>query len=112
MATATIRSCGEVIDYTPVSAVAAGDVVVLSSVLIGVAEVAIAANSKGALRVRGCAKFPKTAGAGALNQGVKVYWDATNSVMTTTNSFVAAGNVAADAANSATTVEVVFYPGA
>ena len=75
---------GKSIDYTPVAAVAAGAVVVLGSVGVGVADRPIAAGEKGALVVEGVCDFPKASG--AINAYAKVYWDATNSVATTTSS--------------------------
>jgi predicted RecA/RadA family phage recombinase len=78
---------GETIDYTPSSAVAVGAVVAVGSVGVGVAVRPIAANELGALAVEGVFEFPKATGAGtALTFGAKVYWDATNSVVTTTSS--------------------------
>lgn len=65
---------GMAIDYTPGSAVAAGDVIVLGSV-VAVAERDIAANALGALAVAGVFKVPKITG--VLAVGVPVYWDPT-----------------------------------
>ena len=62
------------IDYTPGSAVAAGDVVVING-LVGIAPTAIAANVKGALSVEGIKKVPKTTAAWTV--GLAVHWDAT-----------------------------------
>lgn len=79
---------GAAIDYTPGSAVAAGDVVVQGE-LVGVAKLDIAANKLGALAVAGVFDFPKNSGGGtAIAMGVNVYWDSVNKVATTT----AAGN--------------------
>lgn len=75
---------GKSIDYTPGSAVAAGAVVVMGTVGIGVASRPIAANELGSLTVDGVVELPK--GAGAISAFAKVYWDATNSVATTTSS--------------------------
>src|SRR5690242_18204867 len=66
---------GDMIDYTPVGAVTAGDVVVLGSGLVGVAPLDIAASALGALRVRGLEKVPKKTG--AVTVGAPVYWNAT-----------------------------------
>lgn len=73
---------GEAIDHTPTSALAAGAVVVLGTVGVGVAQTAIAANTLGSLIVDGVIEHAKASGAVTLGQ--KVYWDATNSVLTTT----------------------------
>jgi len=76
---------GEAIDYTPGSAVAAGDVVVQGD-LVGIATSPIAANELGALAVQGVFAMPKAVTAGsALSIGTTVYWDATNSIVTDDN---------------------------
>ena len=75
MATATFIHDGKAIDYTPGSAVAAGDVVVQGE-LVGVAKVPIAANALGALAVTGVFDLPKATGEGtAIAAGANVYWD-------------------------------------
>ena len=66
---------GNAIDYTPSSAVAAGDVVVQGD-LIGVARTPIVADTPGSLAVSGVFDFPKATGAGtAIAAGANVYWD-------------------------------------
>lgn len=72
---------GTVVDYTPVSDVNAGTVVVQSE-LVGIAPVDIPAGTKGVLAVQGTFVFPKAVPL-AIDVGAKVYWDATNSVVTT-----------------------------
>jgi predicted RecA/RadA family phage recombinase len=85
MATAIFVQNGEAIDYTPSTAVAAGDVVVQGD-LIGVAKTPIAANALGALAVWGVFDFPKaTAGGSALAAGTTVYWDAVAKQATATS---------------------------
>ena len=75
MATVKFIHDGNAIDYTPSSAVSAGDVVVQAE-LVGVAKLDIAADALGALAVRGVFDFPKTAGVGeAIAVGSKAYWD-------------------------------------
>lgn len=76
---------GESIDHRPSAAVAAGDVVVLNS-LVGVARLDIEADTLGSLAVTGVFETPKAAG--AIAAGAAVYWDAANHKATT----VAAGN--------------------
>ena len=67
---------GTSIDYTPSSAVTAGDVIVQND-LVGVAKRDIAANVLGALAIAGVFDFPKsTAGGSAIAAGVTVYWNA------------------------------------
>ncbi len=66
---------GTSIDYTPSSAVTAGDVIVQND-LVGVAKRDIAANVLGALAIAGVFDFPKsTAGGSAIAAGVTVYWN-------------------------------------
>ncbi|HUX15197.1 MAG TPA: DUF2190 family protein [Phycisphaerae bacterium] len=77
MATALVLyvAPGEVIDYTPDSAVSAGDVVVAED-LVGVAKHDIAADAQGELALEGIFDFPKsTASSSAIDFGKKVYWD-------------------------------------
>lgn len=74
---------GAAIDYTPVSAASAGDVVVIGD-LVGVVKIDIAAGAEGALSVMGVFDMAKTSGGGtAIAAGLPVYWDATNHVVTT-----------------------------
>jgi predicted RecA/RadA family phage recombinase len=93
---------GEAIDYTPGSAVAAGAIVVIGSVGIGVAQTAIAANVRGSLIVDGVIEHAKASG--AVTFGAKVYYDATNNVLTTTatSNTLAGWAVAAAASGDAT----------
>jgi predicted RecA/RadA family phage recombinase len=62
------------IDYTPSSAVTAGDVVALNG-MIGIASSAIAANAKGALQIEGIYQLPKTTAAWV--RGLPVHWNPT-----------------------------------
>jgi len=79
MATAQFIHDGKSIDYTPGSAVSAGDVVVQGD-LIGIAKLDIAASALGALAVDGVFDLPKASGAStAIAAGAKVYWDAGDS---------------------------------
>jgi predicted RecA/RadA family phage recombinase len=85
MPEATFVQTGDLIDYTPSSDVAAGQVVVQSD-LVGVANKAITANTLGALAVSGVFDFAKATGAGtAISAGALVYWDDTSNVATTTS---------------------------
>lgn len=109
---ATRYAAGDYIDYTPSSAVKAGDVVVLGD-LVTVADNDIAANAKGAVAVSGVYIFPKDTGsAEALAVGTKVYWDANNEVITATAStHKQAGYVVEAAAASDATVKVLLARG-
>ncbi len=64
---------GDAIDYTPASAVVAGQVVVRNS-LIAIAKLAIAANQLGALAVKGVFDVAKVTG--VIAEGTDIYWDA------------------------------------
>jgi predicted RecA/RadA family phage recombinase len=79
-------SSGEMVEYTPGTAVSAGDVIVQGG-LVGVALQAIPANTVGSLAVAGVFDFVKATGSGtAITAGASVYWDASNQVATTTSS--------------------------
>jgi predicted RecA/RadA family phage recombinase len=70
---------GKSIDYIPLAAVTAGDVVVAGD-LVGVAKIDIAAGQLGALAVEGVFEVPKEAAATdkEIAFGTKVYWNATD----------------------------------
>jgi predicted RecA/RadA family phage recombinase len=74
-------SVGNLIDHTPGSAVAAGQVVVIGS-LVGVAPRPIAANTLGTVAVEGVYSVPKlpTGTEGAVTAGQRVYWYAVSGV--------------------------------
>lgn len=107
MATVNFVHDGDAIDYTPTSAVNAGDVVVQGD-LVGVAKKNIAANALGALHVKGVFDFPKATTSGsAITAGTKLYWDASSEVATSTaggNKYIGKAVQAADADD--TTVRV------
>jgi len=107
MSDVTFVSVGDYIDYTPGSAVDAGDVVVQVD-LVGIATHPISANALGALAVSGVFRMPKDTGSGtALPVGTIVYWDATNEEVTATAStHKQLGKVAKAAGVSDTTVDV------
>jgi predicted RecA/RadA family phage recombinase len=110
---ATFVQAGESIDYTPVSAVVAGQVVVQGS-MIGVAKTPIAAGVLGALAVRGLFDVVKANEQQAL--GAALYWDAdgnpyngtagTGCATTTAsgNTFIGFAQVAAGATDEAVRV--------
>lgn len=99
----------DLIDYTPSSAVAAGDVVVLAD-LVTVAPRAIAANALGTVAVEGVWSMPKASG--AISQGAIVYWDATaGNVTTTATNNKRAGKAAKAAASGDASVQVLINCG-
>lgn len=74
MSQATYYADGDAIDYTPSGAKSAGDVVVISTRLVGVVVTDLIASQKGALQIEGIFKVAKVTG--AISQGAPVYWDA------------------------------------
>lgn len=108
--TVTFKHGDEVLyaDYTPGSNVSAGDVVVQGDMTC-VATQDITANELGALAINGGVwKCPKSTGSGtALSAGTKVYWDATNEVVTSTaGANKVFGYAETAAGTSASTVDV------
>ncbi len=103
--------CGESVslDYTPGSAVAAGDVLVLGNNVF-LAKRAIEANQLGSIDIGGIWDLPKEASV-AHNQGDLVYWDATNHVVTkTAGSNKKLGIAAANAASADTRGKYLSIP--
>lgn len=107
MATAQFIHNGDSIDYTPGSAVAAGDVVVQGD-LIAIAKLDIAAGQRGALATVGVFDVPKNTGSSAaITAGTKLYWDSAEEVATSTsggNKYL--GKAVQDAGDEDTTVRV------
>ena len=104
---------GDYLDYTPGAAVDAGDVVVVGDI-VGVAKVAIPANTLGAIAVTGVYDVPKQASAGvAFNAGDLVYWNQTDERAETTsgsNTRKLMGHATTAAVNAAATVRVRLVP--
>lgn len=93
---------GEVIDYTAGANIASGQVVLMGA-RIGVALKAIANGETGPMQVTGVFNIAKLS-TDNMAQGALLYWDNTNSRLTTTASGnTLAGFAAAAAAASATT---------
>ena len=114
MATPTVVfvQTGVTIDYTPGSAVSAGDVVVQGN-LVGVALQDIAANVKGALCIQGVFDWPKAVlSTSAITAGTRLYWDAGNEIVTETAGSNKGRIHAVEAATAAaTTVRAILSPG-
>lgn len=112
---ATRFSGVDYIDYTPGSAVTAGDVIVQGSV-VGIATSDIAANALGALAIVGVFKCPKITGSIAV--GTKLYWDpagdpvggtaGTGAVTATAGSLKCIGYAALAAVSGDATVPVIL----
>lgn len=97
------------VDHTPGSAVAMGDVVVVSATP-RVAHVAIPANTLGALAVFG--GIYEMVGAGAYANGVKVYWDnAAGKVTTSAGSLKVFGELVSPCSGDGATCNVFHNPG-
>ncbi len=100
---------GDLIDYTPVSAVSAGDVIQIGT-MVGVAPRPIAAGALGAVAVEGVFYIPKPTGAGTdYALGAKVYLYGSQAVTGVTG--VQAGYVAAKPATTDAAVKVKLWPG-
>jgi predicted RecA/RadA family phage recombinase len=96
---------GEYLDYTAGSAIAAGDVVVIGS-LVAVAPRPIASGETGAVAVDGVYSMPCASGATGA-QGSAISWYATSGVAHATTG-TAAGKLAKARAASDTTVHVLL----
>ncbi len=97
---------GVSLDYTP-SADVAGGTMVICGTLAGIAERPISSGSLGAVTVEGVFACPKATG--AITMGAKVYWDATNSNVTTTatsNTIIGAAAGAAASGDSEVLVKL------
>lgn len=99
---------GEVIDYTASANIASGQVVLMGA-RIGVALKAIANGETGPMQVTGVFNIAKLS-TDNMAQGALLYWDNTNSRLTTTASATSgntlAGFAAAAAAASTTSVNI------
>jgi predicted RecA/RadA family phage recombinase len=103
------QNIGDSWDYTPTTAKAVGDVVILGKV-VGVVSRPIAANAKGSVNVRGIFTFTKVTG-GALTAGSVAYLHSNLSVTGSATTTGIAGLVAVDAAAGDTTVDVSINHG-
>jgi predicted RecA/RadA family phage recombinase len=96
---------GDLLDYTPASAVAAGEVVVIGS-LVGVAPRPIAANVVGSLAIDGVWSMPCASGATGA-QGSAINWYAVSGVAHASTG-VAAGKLAKARLADDTSVHVIL----
>lgn len=88
---------GKVLNYTAGANIASGQFVLVGAIG-AVALAAIANGATGPVQIEGVFSVPKASG--AVTQGAKLYWDATNSVLTTSSSGNTIVGVAAAAADS------------
>jgi predicted RecA/RadA family phage recombinase len=93
------------LDYTPGSAVSAGEVVVLEGLLAGMAMLDIPSGGKGTLLVQGIVEVAK--GSATFNPGAKVYWTGTEATSVSTDNDLL-GVAAAAAASGDSTVQVML----
>lgn len=99
---------GKVLDYANGGTAQASGAVVVAGTLVGVCLAAIAANATGSVQICGVFTLPKLS-TDTPAQGALVYWDATNSRITTTSSGnTLAGKAFAAAANGDTTCLVLL----
>lgn len=105
MSVADYVSDDNLLDYTPGSAVAAGDVVVIGS-LVAVAPRPIAANTLGVLSIEGVYSLPCASGATGA-QGSAINWYATSGVAHASTG-TAAGKLAKARLVADTSVHVVL----
>lgn len=97
---------GDVLDYTAGGSAIASGAVVLMDKRIGVAVADIAANATGAVHVAGVWTLAKLS-TDVVAQGALLYWDSTNSRLTTTASGnTLAGYATAAAGNGVSTVNI------
>lgn len=96
---------GDHLDHTPASALAAGEVVVIGS-LVAVATRPIAANALGSVSIEGVFSLPCATGATGA-QGSAINWYATSGVAHASTG-VAAGKLAKARGADDTTVDVIL----
>lgn len=106
---ATLKSESGVWDYTPTTAKAVGEVVIIGKI-VGVVCRPIAASTKGALTTKGVFTFDKVTG-GALTAGAVAYLHSNLKVTGSATTTGIAGIVAVDAAAGDTTVDVELNAG-
>lgn len=99
------KAPGNTWTHTPASAVA-NNAIVLMGATVGVALAAIAASTPGPVAVKGVYTLPKLS-TDVVAQGALLYWDNTNTRLTTTASGnTLAGRAAAAAGNGVSTVDI------
>lgn len=109
-AKATYVQRGETVDYTPASAVTAGDIINFGT-YIGIATHDIAAGALGQLVLRGVFDIVKatTVGSG-FAAGSQVYWDYVNNVANVAGAGMPIGNSVITCADADATVRVYVDP--
>jgi predicted RecA/RadA family phage recombinase len=97
---------GKVIEFTPSSALSAGQPVLVGSSLLTIATQPIAANAAGSVATEGVWSIAKgTGNSTAISAGTVLYWDNANSVVTSNSTgTVRCGIAVGAAANAVATV--------
>ena len=103
---------GDAIDYTPLADIAAGDIVILSGKLAGIAKLDIKAGELGALALTGVYEVAKSSGI-AFAAGMEVGWSAADrkAVAAGASGSVKIGHAVALTGASDATVLVRLCPG-
>jgi len=96
---------GEILNYTASADIAYGDVVPLTT-RIGIAREEIASGETGSVAVTGVWELPAI-GTVAFTVGEALYWDATNSCLTTTSDSNTSAGWCYEAKESASTAALV-----
>lgn len=97
---------GKTVSFTPSTAKASGEAVLIGSWL-GVAVNDVAANTPGVFRIEGVFTLPKLSTDAVSAAGAPLYWDNTNSRLTTTASGNTLSGKSYDASGSGTaTVQI------
>ena len=82
MATVQYLKSAQTLDYTPSAATPGGTVIIIDNI-VGVTKEDIAANKRGAIDLEGLFLWPKATGGGsAISDGVDLFWDDANQVVT------------------------------
>ena len=104
---------GDVIEFTPSSALTAGQPVLVGTSLLTIATQPIAANAAGSVATEGVFSIAKATGNGtAINAGTVLYWDNTNSVVTSNSTgTIRCGFAVSTAANAAATITLLLNHG-
>ena len=104
---------GDVIEFTPSSALTAGQPVLVGTSLLTIATQPIAANAAGSVATEGVWSIAKATGnSTAINAGTVLYWDNANSVVTSNSTgTVRCGFAASTAANAASTITLLLNHG-
>lgn len=103
------RHAGDAIDYTPMTDVTAGTVLVMNQ-LVGVAQRDIPAHTTGALQLTGVFEFPKESGIDTdMAVGEWAYWNDSMNYVTKVDTHKIIGHVVRSATEDDTTILVRLF---